>query len=58
MPLARPPTHGACRPIRGAGPPVAGLLNRLCCFDLWDRITGRWIFRLPKDEQEKIAKGE
>lgn len=37
---------------------VAGLLNWLCCFDLWDRITGRWVFRLPKDEQEKIAKGE
>ncbi len=37
---------------------VAGLLNWLCCFDLWDRITGRWVFRLPKDEQEKLAKGE
>lgn len=37
---------------------VAGLLNWLCCFDLWDRITGRWIFRLPADEQEKIARGE
>jgi hypothetical protein len=37
---------------------VAGLLNWLCCFDLFDRITGRWIFRLPKDEQEQIAKGE
>ena len=36
---------------------VAGLLNWLCCFDLWDRITGRWIFRLPKDEQIEIAKG-
>lgn len=34
---------------------VAGLLNWLCCFDLWDRITGRWIFRLPKDEQIEIA---
>lgn len=37
---------------------VAGLLNWLCCFDLWDRATGRWIFRLPKDEQDQIAKGE
>ena len=37
---------------------VAGLLNWLCCFDLWDRITGRWIFRLPKDEQVRIARGE
>ena len=37
---------------------VAGLLNWLCCFDLWDRITGRWVFRLPKDEQVQIAKGE
>ncbi len=37
---------------------VAGLLNWLCCFDLWDRITGRWVFRLPKDEQIRIAKGE
>ncbi len=35
---------------------VAGLLNWLCCFDLWDRITGRWIFRLPKDEQIQKAK--
>ena len=37
---------------------VAGLLNWLCCFDLWDRITGRWVFRLPKDEQIQIAKGD
>ena len=35
---------------------VAGLLNWLCCFDLWDRITGRWIFRLPKDEQIEKAR--
>ena len=34
---------------------VAGLLNWLCCFDLWDRITGRWVFRLPKDEQIELA---
>ena len=37
---------------------VAGMLNWLCCFDVWDRVTGRWVFRLPKDEQLKIAKGE
>jgi hypothetical protein len=37
---------------------VAGLLNWLCCFDLWDRVTGRWVFRLPKDEQVQIAKGD
>jgi len=37
---------------------VAGLLNWLCCFDLWDRVTGRWVFRLPKDEQAQLAKGE
>jgi hypothetical protein len=36
---------------------VAGLLNWLCCFDLWDRVTGRWVFRLPKDEQIELAKG-
>jgi hypothetical protein len=36
---------------------VAGLLNWLCCFDLWDRVTGRWAFRLPKDEQIELAKG-
>ena len=37
---------------------VAGLLNWLCCFDLWDRVTGRWVFRLPNDEQAQIARGE
>ena len=37
---------------------VAGLLNWLCCFELWDRVTGRWVFRLPKDEQVEIARGE
>jgi hypothetical protein len=36
---------------------VAGLLNWLCCFDLWDRVTGRWVFRLSKDEQIELAKG-
>ncbi len=37
---------------------IAGLLNWLCCFDLWDRLTGRWPFRLPRDEQEQMAKGQ
>lgn len=35
---------------------IAGLLNWLACFDLFDRTTGRWVFRLPKDEQEELAK--
>ena len=35
---------------------VAGLLNWLACFDLFDRTTGRWVFRLPKDEQEELAR--
>ena len=35
---------------------VAGLLNWLACFDLFDRITGRWVYRLPKDEQEELAR--
>ena len=30
---------------------VAGLLNWLCAFDIFDRVTGRWVWRLPKDEQ-------
>ncbi|MBK8727561.1 MAG: hypothetical protein IPL96_16355 [Holophagaceae bacterium] len=34
---------------------VAGLLNWLCCFDIFDRVTGRWVWRLPKDEQEALA---
>lgn len=34
---------------------VAGLLNWLACFDIFDRVTGRWIFRLPKDEQDELA---
>lgn len=37
---------------------VAGLLNWLACFDLFDRVTGRWVFRLPKDEQEELAKAQ
>ncbi len=35
---------------------VAGLLNWLACFDLFDRTTGRWVFRLPQDEQEELAR--
>ena len=33
---------------------VAGLLNWLCLIDLFDRATGRWVWRLPKDEQEAL----
>ncbi|MCL1894364.1 MAG: hypothetical protein FWG02_09050 [Holophagaceae bacterium] len=33
---------------------IAGLLNWLCCFDIFDRATGRWMWRLPKDELEEI----
>lgn len=35
---------------------VAGLLNWLVCFDIFDRVTGRWIYRLPKDELEVLGK--
>lgn len=35
---------------------VAGLLNWLACFDLFDRTTGRWSYRLPKDEQQELAR--
>ena len=35
---------------------VAGLLNWLCAFDLFDRSTGRWVWRLPRDEQEELAR--
>lgn len=34
---------------------VAGLLNWLCLIDLFDRTTGRWAWRLPKDEQAALA---
>ena len=34
---------------------VAGLLNWLCMIDIFDRATGRWIWRLPKDEQEAVS---
>ncbi len=37
---------------------VTGLLNWLCCFDIFDRVTGRWIWRLPLDEQEELASRE
>ena len=29
---------------------VTGLLNWLCCFDIFDRATGRWLWRVPVDE--------
>ena len=34
---------------------VAGLLNWLCTFDIFDRATGRWIWRLPADEREELS---
>jgi len=34
---------------------VAGLLNWLAAFDLFDRTTQRWWWRLPKDEQEALS---
>jgi hypothetical protein len=34
---------------------VTGLLNWFCCLDIFDRTTGRWVWRLPKDEQEALA---
>lgn len=34
---------------------VAGLLNWLACFDLFDRTTNRWHWRLPEDEQRELA---
>ncbi|HTL98155.1 MAG TPA: DUF6677 family protein [Holophagaceae bacterium] len=37
---------------------VAGLLNWLCCFDLFDRATGRWHWRLPKDERVELGMEE
>lgn len=37
---------------------VAGLLNWLCCFDLFDRVTGRWHWRLPKDERIELGMEE
>ena len=37
---------------------VTGLLNWLCCFDIFDRTTGRWVWRLPLDEQEALSAPE
>ena len=37
---------------------IAGLLNWLCCFDLFDRVTGRWHWRLPKDERIELGMEE
>lgn len=37
---------------------VAGLLNWLCCFDLFDRVTGRWHWRLPKKERIELGMEE
>jgi hypothetical protein len=34
---------------------VAGLLNWLCMIDIFDRTTGRWVWRLPLDEQQELA---
>lgn len=34
---------------------VTGLLNWLACFDIFDRATGRWVWRLPEDEQKALA---
>ncbi len=34
---------------------VAGLLNWLCAMDIFDRTTGRWVWRLPQDEQDALA---
>ncbi len=33
---------------------VAGLMNWLVCFDLFDRATGRWVWRLPQDERDEL----
>jgi hypothetical protein len=33
---------------------VAGLLNWLASFDVFDRVTGRWIWRIPKDELDPL----
>lgn len=34
---------------------VAGLVNWLACFDIFDRTTNRWHWRLPEDEQRELA---
>lgn len=33
---------------------ISGLLNWLCIFDIFDRATGRWVWRLSYDEQEQL----
>jgi hypothetical protein len=33
---------------------VTGLLNWLCCFDIFDRATGRWLWRVPADEHQDV----
>jgi hypothetical protein len=35
---------------------VAGLLNWLCTFDIFDRASGRWVWRLPADEREELGR--
>ena len=35
---------------------IAGLLNWLCLIDIFDRATGRWVWRLPKDELAEIRR--
>ena len=37
---------------------VAGLMNWLCLVDIFDRTTGRWVWRLPQDEQDALAAKE
>jgi hypothetical protein len=34
---------------------VAGLMNWLCSVDIFDRVTGRWVWRLPQDEQDALS---
>jgi hypothetical protein len=33
---------------------IAGLLNWLCCFDLFDRVTGRWIWRVWHAHDDEV----
>jgi len=57
-PIQWMPTLGALA-TAGAGPVsyvmVTGILNWMACLDIFDRATGRWIWRLPRDEQEALA---
>ena len=34
---------------------IMGLMNWLCLFDLFDRTTGRWVWRLPREEREALS---